>query len=136
MSKHFGFQSLFILYICNFILFFLYFSACTSRKDPSSYLRSSHRDQPDLVKVSSPNQKNHQHSELGKLEHVIDGKNRENDQLRTRLKHNAKGFEALALTVDHLGKKVSSYMNLCSNFLRGWLVTKLSNCQKHLWTVQ
>merc|ERR1712051_33161 len=46
--------------------------ACTSRKDPSSYLRSSHRDQPDLVKVSSPNQKN-QHSELGKLEHVIEG---------------------------------------------------------------
>ena len=96
--------------VCNFILFFLCFSACTSRKDPSSYLRSSHRDQPDLVKVSSPNQKNHQHSELGKLEHVIEGKNRENDQLRTRLKHNAKGFEALALTVDHLGKKVSSYM--------------------------
>ena len=43
---------------------------------------------------------------------MIEGKNRENDQLRTRLKHNAKGFEALALTVDHLGKKVSSYMNL------------------------
>ena len=135
MSKQFWFQSLFILYVIS-SYFFLCFSACTSRKDPSSYLRSSHRDQPDLVKVSSPNQKNHQHSELGKLEHVIDGKNRENDQLRTRLKHNAKGFEALALTVDHLGKKVSSYMNLCSNFLRGWLVTKLSNCQKHLWTVQ
>ena len=45
---------------------------------------------------------------------MIEGKNRENDQLRTRLKHNAKGFEALALTVDHLGKKVSSYMNLFS----------------------
>jgi len=86
--------------------------ACTSRKDPSSYLRSSHRDQPDLVKVSSPNQKNHQHSELGKLEHVIEGKNRENDQLRTRLKHNAKGFEALALTVDHLGKKLDDWNKL------------------------
>ena len=48
-------------------------------------------------------------SELAKLEHVIEEKNRENDQLRTRLRHNAKGFEALALTVDHLGKKVSLY---------------------------
>ena len=73
-----------------------------SKKDPvASYLRSSHH-QPDLVKVSSPKL-----SELTRLEHILDEKNRENEQLRSRLKHNAKGFEALALTVDHLTKKVS-----------------------------
>ena len=78
-------------------------SAAGSRKE-STYLRTSHHQQPDVVKVSS------KPSELAKLEHVIDEKNRENDQLRTRLRHNAKGFEALALTVDHLGKKVSSML--------------------------
>ena len=96
----------YVITLSHCLLYVFLFTAGTSRKD-STYLRSSHRDQPDLVKVSSP--ATTKHSELAKLEHVIDEKNQENDQLRIRLRHNAKGFEALALTVDHLGKKVSLY---------------------------
>ena len=62
----------------------------------------SHRDQqPDLVKVSSPKL-----SELVRLESVVDAKTQENAQLRARLGHNAKGFEALAITVNQYAKKV------------------------------
>ena len=77
-------------------------NACKKDQPVSSsaaYLR--HHHQPDLVKVSSPKS-----SEFTRLENILDEKNRENDQLRNRLKHNAKGFEALALTVEHLTKKV------------------------------
>ena len=62
----------------------------------------SNRDQqPDLVKVSSPKL-----SELARLESVVDAKSHENAQLRARLGHNAKGFEALAITVNQYAKKV------------------------------
>ena len=46
-------------------------------------------------------------AELARLEHILDEKNRENERLRARLGHNAKGFEALAVTVNHLAKKVN-----------------------------
>ena len=48
-------------------------------------------------------------AELARLEHVLDEKNRENDRLRARLGHNAKGFEALAITVNHMAKKVRDF---------------------------
>lgn len=92
----------------------IHFSGGTNKKAASeqvNYLRSnnnsSHHHQPDLVKVSSPKL-----SDLARLEHVLDEKNRENDQLRIRLKHNAKGFEALALTVDHFASKVRFFLEL------------------------
>ena len=63
---------------------------------------AQHRDQqPDLVKVSSPKL-----SELARLESVVDAKTQENAQLRARLGHNAKGFEALAIALNHYAKKV------------------------------
>jgi ABC-type phosphate transport system auxiliary subunit len=49
---------------------------------------------------------------LAHLEHILDEKNRENERLRARLGHNAKGFEALAVTVNHLAKKLDEFDKL------------------------
>ena len=67
--------------------------------------QSSHH-QPDLVKVSSLPKNVSAGSELARLESILDEKNRENDQLKARLAHSAKGFAALAITVNHYAKKV------------------------------
>jgi hypothetical protein len=72
-----------------------------------NYLRAaSHHHQPDLVKVSSPKVTAANGSELTRLENLVDQKIRENGELRNRLGHNAKGFDALAVTVNHFAKKV------------------------------
>ena len=68
---------------------------------PNSGSHHNRDQQPDLVKVSSPKL-----SELVRLESVVDAKTQENAQLRARLGHNAKGFEALAITVNQYAKKV------------------------------
>ena len=73
----------------------------------ANYLRNHH--QPDLVKVSQSPKVVTSNAELARLEHVLDEKNRENDRLRARLGHNAKGFEALAITVNHMAKKVRDF---------------------------
>ena len=90
-----------ITYVVELQHVFFIFPAASNNKTPTTYLRSSSHHQPDVVKVSSPKL-----SEWVKLEHVLDEKNRENEQLKTRLRHNAKGFEALAVTVNHYAKKV------------------------------
>ena len=89
-------------------------STSTTKESTSSsnYLRNHH--QPDLVKVSQSPKVVTSNAELARLEHILDEKNRENERLRARLGHNAKGFEALAVTVNHLSKKVNWIFNYIS----------------------
>ena len=94
----------------NIVIFFTENSvkstnSTTKESSASNYLRNHH--QPDLVKVSQSPKVVTSNAELARLEHILDEKNRENERLRARLGHNAKGFEALAVTVNHLAKKVN-----------------------------
>ena len=98
-------------------------STSTTKESTSSsnYLRNHH--QPDLVKVSQSPKVVTSNAELARLEHILDEKNRENERLRARLGHNAKGFEALAVTVNHLSKKVNWIL---SHFQKGVIISKIS----------
>ena len=97
-------------------------STSTTKESTSSsnYLRNHH--QPDLVKVSQSPKVVTSNAELARLEHILDEKNRENERLRARLGHNAKGFEALAVTVNHLSKKVNWIL---SHFQKGVIISKI-----------
>ena len=85
---------------------------------PNSGSHHNRDQQPDLVKVSSPKL-----SELVRLESVVDAKTQENAQLRARLGHNAKGFEALAITVNQYAKKVRKILKCLRKVMK--IITQL-----------
>ena len=110
-------QIIFLFFVQLSLIFFTensVKSTSTTKESTSSsnYLRNHH--QPDLVKVSQSPKVVTSNAELARLEHILDEKNRENERLRARLGHNAKGFEALAVTVNHLAKKVNWIFNYIS----------------------
>ena len=127
-------------FLCNYLLFFFtensVKSTSTTKESTSSsnYLRNHH--QPDLVKVSQSPKVVTSNAELARLEHILDEKNRENERLRARLGHNAKGFEALAVTVNHLAKKVNWIFNYIS-FSEGCnIISKISYHIFHLFAAR
>ena len=114
-------QIIFLFFVQLSLIFFTensVKSTSTTKESTSSsnYLRNHH--QPDLVKVSQSPKVVTSNAELARLEHILDEKNRENERLRARLGHNAKGFEALAVTVNHLAKKVNWIFNYYLIFRR------------------
>ena len=132
-------QIIFLFFVQLSLIFFTensVKSTSTTKESTSSsnYLRNHH--QPDLVKVSQSPKVVTSNAELARLEHILDEKNRENERLRARLGHNAKGFEALAVTVNHLAKKVNWIFNYIS-FSEGCnIISKISYHIFHLFAAR